>query len=212
MSAAEALLASSGIAMRVVRYRRTETVFAQGDACAGVIYLQKGRVTLTVRSDAGREAVVAKLHAGQFFGEGCLAGQTVRTTSATATTASTVRVVETTAMIRLLHDHPALAECFIAHVLARNIRIEQDLLAHLLNLDSTERRLARTLLVLAEYGTAHTSHRIIPEISQERLAEMVGITRARVDALMTRFQALGFITRNGDTHIHPSLVSLVLED
>jgi CRP/FNR family transcriptional regulator, cyclic AMP receptor protein len=195
----------------VVRYRRTETVFAQGDACAGVMYLQNGRVTLTVRSDAGREAVVAKLHPGQFFGEGSLAGQAVRATSATATAVTTVRVVETTAMIRLLHDDPALVESFIAHMLAKNVSIEQDLLAHLFNLDSTERRLARTLL-LAEYGTAHAPHRVIPEISQERLAEMVGLTRARVDALMTRFQARGFITRDGGTHIHPSLVSLVLKD
>jgi CRP/FNR family cyclic AMP-dependent transcriptional regulator len=209
---AGALLASFGTATRVVRYRRTETVFSQGDACASVMYLQKGRVTLTVRSDVGREAVLARLRPGQFFGEGCLAGQGVRTNSATAATASTVRVVETATMTRLLHDKPALAEGFVAHVLARNIRIEQDLLDHLFNVESTEKRLARTLLRLAQYGTAQTPHTVLPEISQERLAQMVGTTRARVDALMNRFQALGFITRNGDTHIRASLVSIVLDE
>jgi CRP/FNR family transcriptional regulator, cyclic AMP receptor protein len=205
-------LASSRIATPVVQYRRTETVFSQGDACAAVMYLQKGRVTLTVRSDAGREAVVARLRPGQFFGEGCLAGQAVRTASATATMASTVRVVETATMIRLLRDERGLTDGFIAHVLARNIRIEQDLLDHLFNVESTERRLARTLLVLTEYGTAHTPRTVLPTISQERLAQMVGTTRARVDALMSRFQTLGFITRNGVTQVHSSLVSVVLED
>jgi CRP/FNR family transcriptional regulator, cyclic AMP receptor protein len=211
LSAGE-FLTSTGIATRVVQYRRTETVFSQGDACASVMYLHKGRVTMTVRSDAGREAVVARLRPGHFFGEACLAGQTVRTASATATTASTVRVVETATMIRLLRDEPALADGFIAHVLARNIRIEQDLLNHFFNVESTERRLARALLLLAEYGTAQTPHTVLPTISQERLARMVGTTRARVDALMSRFEARGFITRNGNTKIHPTLVKIVLED
>ena len=151
---AGALLASFGIATHVVRYRRTETVFSQGDTCASIMYLEKGRVIVTVRSETGREVVVAKLIPGQFFGEGSLAGQAVRTASATATTASAVRVVETATMLRLLHAAPTLAQGFIAHVLARNIRIEQDLLDHLFNVESTERRLARTLLLLAEFGTA----------------------------------------------------------
>jgi CRP/FNR family cyclic AMP-dependent transcriptional regulator len=209
---AGALLTSFGIATRVVRYRRMETVFSQGDASASVMYLQKGRVTLTVRSDVGREAVIARLRPGQFFGEGCLAGQAVRTNSATAAMASTVRVVETATMTRLLHDTPALAEGFMAHVLARNIRIEQDLLDHLFNADSTEIRLARTLLRLAEYGTAQTPHTVLPEISQDRLAQMVGSTRAQVDALMSRFQALGLISRNGHTRVHASLVRIVLDE
>jgi CRP/FNR family transcriptional regulator, cyclic AMP receptor protein len=209
---AAAFLTSSGIATRVAQYRRTETIFSQGDACASVMYLQKGRVLLTVRSDAGREAMLASLRPGQFFGEGCLAGQGMRTTSATATAASTVLIVDMTTMTRLLHDKPSLAEDFMAHVLARNIRIEQDLLDHLFNADSTEIRLARTLLRLAEYGTAQTPHTVLPEISQDRLAQMVGSTRAQVDALMSRFQALGLISRNGHTRVHASLVRIVLDE
>jgi CRP/FNR family transcriptional regulator, cyclic AMP receptor protein len=208
----DALLGSSGIATRMVQYRRTERLFSQGDSCAGVMYLQKGRVTLTARSNAGREVIVARFRPGAFLGEGCLAGQAVRSASATATTASTVIVVETNTMTRLLRDEPALADHFMTYMLARNIRIEQDLLKHLFHVEPPERRLARTLLLLAEYGTSHTPHSTLPKISQDRLAQLVGTTRAHVDALMNRFQSLGFISRNGDTHVHPSLVRIVLAD
>jgi CRP/FNR family transcriptional regulator, cyclic AMP receptor protein len=149
----EALLTSTGSDSALIQYRRTATIFSQGDQCEGVMYLRTGRVILTVRSDAGRDAVVAKLEPGQFFGESCLAGRTTRTTTATTTTACSVRVIPTVTMKRLLQRERRLADHFIAHTLARNIRIEQDLLAHLFNLDSTEQRLARTLLRLAGYGT-----------------------------------------------------------
>lgn len=208
----EPLLTSSGVVTPVVQYGRTATVFSQGERCSGVMYLRRGRVILTVRSDAGREGVVAKVGPGQFFGEGCLAGRSTRTATATATTASSVRLIATATMRHLLRREPRLADHFIAHMLARNIRIEQDLLDHVFSLDSTERRLARTLLRLGDNGMTRTRVRRVPKISHERLAQLVGTTRARVDALMDRFQRLGFITQDGDTHVHPTLVSIVLDD
>ena len=171
-----------------------------------MMYLRTGRVILTVRSDAGRECVVAKLGPGQFFGESCLAGRSTRATTATTTTTCSVRVIETATMKRLLQHERRLADHFIAHMLARNIRIERDLLDHVFNLDSTEKRLARTLLRLADYGTAPAPVRGGPKLSHDRLAELVGTTRARVDALMRKFQRLGFITQGrrhaGSPHAH----------
>jgi CRP/FNR family transcriptional regulator, cyclic AMP receptor protein len=208
----EALLTSFGGDSPVMQYRRTATIFSQGDRCEGVMYLRTGRVTLTVRSDAGREGVVATLGPGQFFGESCLAGRSTRTSTATTTTTCSVRVIETATMKRLLRHERGLADHFIAHMLARNIRIEQDLLDHVFNLDSTERRLARTLLRLADYGTTLAPVRRSPKLSHERLAELVGTTRARVDALMQKFQRLGFITQGRDTQVHPTLVNIVLDD
>jgi CRP/FNR family transcriptional regulator, cyclic AMP receptor protein len=195
---------------RVVRYRRAQVVFSQGDAAASVMYLHKGRVTLSVLSKAGKEAVVARLRPGTFFGEGCLAGQSFRTRTATATTPGTVLVVEKATMIRLLHEQRALADRFIAHTLARNSCIEHDLLDRLFG--SSETRLARTLLLLACYGTEDMPQRVLPKVSQETLAQMVGATRARVDALMCKFQKQGYITRSGKTQIHRSLLSVVLRD
>lgn len=208
----EALLTSSGGDSTVMQYRRTATIFSQGDRCEGVMYLRTGRVILTVRSDAGRECVVARLGAGQFFGESCLAGRSTRAATATTTTTCSVRVIETATMKRLLHHERRLTDHFIAHVLARNIGIEQDLLDHLFNLDSTEKRLARTLLRLADYGTALTSGRSLPKLSHERLAELVGTTRARVDALMRKFRRSGFITQGDETQVHPALINIVLDD
>jgi CRP/FNR family transcriptional regulator, cyclic AMP receptor protein len=208
----EALLTSSGGVSTVTQYRRTSTIFSQGDRCAGVMYLRTGRVKLTVRSDAGREGVVDRLGPGQFFGESCLAGRSMRTTTATPTTTCSVRAIATATMKKLLQREPRLANHFIAHMLARNIRIEQDLLDHLFNLDSTEKRLARILLRLADYGATATPVRRGPKLSHERLAQLVGTTRARVDALMKKFQKRGFITQSHDTQVHPTLISIVLDD
>jgi CRP/FNR family cyclic AMP-dependent transcriptional regulator len=208
----EALLTSSGGDSTVMQYRRTATIFSQGDRCDGVMYLRTGRVILTVRSDAGRECVVARLGPGQFFGESCLAGRSTRATTATTSTTCSVHVIETAAMKRLLQRERGLTDHFIAHMLARNIGIEQHLLDHLFNLDSTERRLARTLLRLADYGTALTPVRRGPKLSHKRLAELIGTTRARVDVLMQKFQRLGFITQGRDTQVHPMLINIVLDD
>jgi CRP/FNR family cyclic AMP-dependent transcriptional regulator len=208
----EALLTSSASDSALVKYRRTATIFSQGDPCASVMYLRTGRVTLTVRSDAGRDCVVAKLGPGQFLGESCLAGRSTRGTTATTTTACSVRVIETATMKRLLQRERGLTDHFIAHMLARNIRIEQDLLDHVFNLDSTEKRLARALLRLADFGTAPAAGRSGPRLSHERLAELTGATRARVDALMRKFEKLGFITQGDDTQVHPTLMNIVLDD
>jgi CRP-like cAMP-binding protein len=171
-------------------------------------------VLLTARSDAGRECVVAKLGPGQFFGESCLAGRSTRATTATTSTTCTVRVIETATMKRLLRDERALSDQFIAHMLARNIRIERDLLEHVFNIDSTEKRLARTLLRLADYGTARAPAPVHSgmKLSHARLAELVGTTRSRVASLMRKFQRLRFITQGDDTQVHPTLLNVVLDD
>jgi CRP/FNR family transcriptional regulator, cyclic AMP receptor protein len=211
----EALLTSSAGVSAATQYRRTSTIFSQGDPCEGVMYLRTGRVILTARSNAGREGVVATLGPGQFFGESCLAGQSTRTTTATTTAASSVRVIDTATMTDLLQREPTLADHFIAHMLARNIRIEQDLLGHLFHLDSTEKRLARILLRLADYGTAPTPARRVrrgPKLSHARLAQLVGTRRARVDALMLKFQRRGFIKEGQHITVHPTLISVVLDD
>lgn len=210
----DALLMSSGAAGAVTTYRRTATIFSQGDPSASVMYLRSGRVLLTARSDAGRECVVARLEAGQFFGESCLAGRSTRATTATTSTTCSVRVIETATMKRLLQDERTLTGHFIAHMLARNIRIERDLLDHVFNIDSTEKRLARTLLRLANYGTARAPApvRSGTKLSHDRLAELVGTTRARIDALMWKFQRLRFITEGDDMQVHPTLVNVVLDD
>jgi CRP-like cAMP-binding protein len=194
---AHAYLDSAGIAREIVNYRRGEVIFTQGDPCGHVLYIQKGSVKLSVLSKAGRQAVVAMLGAGEFFGEGCLAGQPFRMGSATATVSSTILRVEKPEMVRLLHEQHALSDRFISHMLARNIRIEQDLIDQLFN--SSEKRLARTLLLLARYGEEHRPQRVIPKISQETLAEMVGTTRSRISVFMQRFRNLGLI-ETGDDH------------
>ena len=205
----EAYLDSTGPARTVVRYRRGEVVFAQGDSCGDIQYIQKGAIKLSVLSRPGKEAVVAMLTAGDFFGEGALAGQSVRIETATAVAASSVLIIEKDAMVRLLHDEPAFSDRFISYMLTRNMRIEADLVDQLFN--SSEKRLARTLLLLARYGEAHPP-RTLPKISQETLAEMIGATRPRVNFFMNRFRKLGFIEYNGVLKINTSRLSIVLHD
>jgi CRP/FNR family transcriptional regulator, cyclic AMP receptor protein len=207
---AQAFLDSAGIARKIVEYRRAEVIFTQGDPCEHVLYIQSGGVKLSVLSKAGREAVVAMLGPGEFFGEGCLAGQSVRVGSATATTDSAVLLVDKDQMVRLLHMQHALSDRFIAHMLARNIRIEEDLVDQLFN--SSEKRLARTLLLLARYGKHDTPVRAVPTISQETLAEMVGTTRSRVNFFMKKFQRLGFIDYTDGLKVNHSLLTVVLHD
>src|SRR2546425_3169235 len=209
---AQAFLDSAGIARKIVEYRQAEVIFTQGDLCEHVLYIQKGPVKLSVLCKAGREAVVAMLGPGDFFGEGCLAGQPVRMGSATATTDSTVLLVDKDKMVRLLHKQHGMSDRFIAHMLARNIRIEEDLIDQLFN--SSEKRLARTLLLLARYGKQHKPVRVVPKISQGTLAEMVGTTRSRVNFFLNKFKKLGFIEYSSELplKINSSLLSVVLHE
>ena len=207
---AQAFLDSPGIARKIVDYRRAEVIFTQGDPCESVLYIQKGGVKLSVLSKTGREAVVAMLAPGDFFGEGCLAGQPIRMGSATATSDSTILLVDKDQMVRLLHKQHALSDRFITHMLARNIRIEEDLIDQLFN--SSEKRLARTLLLLARYGKHDKPVRAVPPISQETLAEMIGTTRSRVNFFMKKFQRLGFIDYADGLKVNNSLLSVVLHD
>ncbi len=191
-----------------VAYGSAATIFAQGDAATSVLYVEKGTVRLSVVSHAGKEAVVAVLDAGHFFGEGCLAGQSRRMATATAMDSCTVLTVDKSEMVRLLHAQPAFADRFLTHMLTRNIRIEEDLIDQLFN--SSEKRLARTLLLLARFGEPEASHRTLPKVSQEVLAEMVGTTRSRVNFFMNKFRKLGFIDYNGGLKVNNSLLSVVL--
>ena len=205
-----AFLESGGVAGNVVQRRSGQVIFSQGDPCDSVLYIQKGGVKLRVLSHAGKEAIVAMLGPGDFFGEGALAGQPLRMATAIATSASALLVVEKAHMIRLLHEQHALSDRFLAYILARNIRVEADLVDQLFN--SSEKRLARTLLLLARYGKQDIPHHVLPKLSQEMLAEMVGTTRSRVNFFMNKFKKLGFIEYNGGLKINDSLVSIVLHD
>jgi CRP-like cAMP-binding protein len=205
----EAYLESVGPARKVVKYSRGAVVFSQGDPGNDVRYVQKGAIKLSVLSRIGKEAVVAMLSPGDFFGEGTLAGQAVRMGTATATAQTSVLVIEKDAMAKLLHDEPTFSNRFISYMLARNIRIEADLIDQLFN--SSEKRLARTLLLLARYGHANPAH-TMPMISQETLAEMIGATRTRVNFFMNKFRKLGFIEYNGGLKVNASLLSVVLHD
>jgi len=205
----EAYLESTGPTRRVVRYRQGGAIFSQGDPADDVRYLQKGAIKVSVLSRIGKEAVVAILAPGDFFGEGALAGQSVRIETATAMTASSVLVIGKGAMARLLHDEPLFAARFLSHMLSRNIRIEADLVDQLFN--SSEKRLARTLLLLARYGQVNPQ-RTLPKISQETLAEMIGATRSRVNFFMNKFRKLGLIEYNGGLKVNSSLLSVVLHD
>jgi CRP-like cAMP-binding protein len=204
---AKAFLDSIGPARTIVEYRRSDVIFAQGDPCEHVLYIQQGGVKLSVVSKAGREAVVAMLSPGEFFGEGCLSGQPVRTGSATATTGSRILLVGKDEMRRLLREQRELSDRFLGHVLARNIRIEQDLLDQLFNF--SEKRLARTLLLLARHEVHDTAVRTVPAISQETLARIVGTTRSRVNLFMKKFQRLGFIDYTNGLKVNPSLFTVV---
>ena len=206
----KAFLASGGVAGKIVERRAGDVVYSQGDPCDSVLYIQQGGVKLRVISYAGKEAIVAMLGPGDFFGEGALAGQPLRMATAITTSASALLVVEKQKMLRLLHEQHALSDRFLAYVLSRNIRVEADLVDQLFN--SSERRLARTLLLLARYGKQDIPHRVLPKISQEMLAEMVGTTRSRVNFFMNKFRKLGYIEYNGDLKIHDSLLAIVLHD
>ena len=203
---------SSSLQVRHGALRRTKgkVVFTQGQPSDTVMYVQTGGIKISVLSRAGKEAVVAMLGPGDFFGEGALTGQSIRIGTATATTPTTVLVIEKEAMLRLLHDEPTFSARFISYMLTRNLRIEADLVDHLFN--SSEKRLARTLLLLARYGDQAGAERRIPKISQETLAEMIGTTRSRVNFFMNKFRDLGFIEYNGDLKINTSLLSVVLHD
>ncbi len=205
-----AFLTSSGVAKKVVEYRPQAVIFSQGDPCDTVMYLQEGAVRLSVLSHAGKEAIVGVLGMGDFLGEGALAGQPVRMGTATAVSATSALVVPKKQMIQLLHDEPTFSGRFIEYMLSRNIRIEEDLVDQLFN--SSEKRLARTLLLLARYGKEDRPQGVLPKLSQEMLAEMIGTTRSRVNFFMNKFRKLGFIEYNGGLKINTSLLSVVLHD
>jgi CRP-like cAMP-binding protein len=191
-------------------YRTNETIFVQGDTAAAIFFIKEGKVKLTVVSKQGKEAVVAILKDGDFFGEGCLAGQQLRMATAIAISDCSVMKLEKAAVVRLLREEPSFSELFLAHLLSRNIKIEEDLVDQLFN--SSEKRLARVLLLLANFGKEGNQLTVTPKISQETLAEIVGTTRSRVNFFMNRFRKLGFIDYNGGLKIHSSLLNIVLHD
>jgi CRP-like cAMP-binding protein len=207
---ARIFLESAGLGKRPVAYARKEVVFSQGDPCEHVMYVQSGGIQLSVLSNSGKQAIVAVLGPGDFLGEGALAGHPVRLETATATMASRVLVIPKRQMIRLLHSQHAFSDRFIAHMLIRNARLEADLVDHLFN--SSEKRLARTLLLLARYGKESQPQQRLPRISQETLAEMVGTTRSRVNFFMNKFKKLGFIEYDGGLKINSSLLTVVVHD
>jgi CRP/FNR family cyclic AMP-dependent transcriptional regulator len=206
----KAFLNRVGSGKTTLKAGRDQIIFSQGDAADAVFYILEGKVKLTVLSVKGKEAVVAILERGSFFGEGCLAGQPLRMGTATSHEASTLHRIEKSAMVRVLHDEPTFAELFLSYVLSRNVRIEEDLVDHLFN--SSEKRLARALLLLAHFGKEGRPEPIIAKISQETLAEMIGTTRSRVSFFMNKFRKLGLIEYNGGLHVHSSLLNIVLHD
>src|SRR5665213_1821389 len=204
---AQLYLASVGVARKVVKYQRSEKAYSQGDLATTVLYIQRGSVKLSVVNEIGKEAVVAMLGPGDFLGEGCLAGQNVRMGTATVIAPTTLLVIEQKEMVRVLHTEHAFSDRFMAYMLARNIRIEEDLVDQLFN--SSEKRLARTLLLLAQYGKQDKPQKMLPKVTQETLAEMIGTTRARVNFFMNKFKKLGFIGYDGGLHINASLLNAI---
>jgi CRP/FNR family transcriptional regulator, cyclic AMP receptor protein len=207
---AQVFLDSAGIARKVCEYRRNELIYSQGDAAETVMYVQKGGVKLSVVNGSGKEAVVAMFGPTDFFGEGCMAGQTLRMGTTTAITPTTLLVIQKGALLRVLHDEHELSDHFIGYMLAHNIRVEEDLIDQLFN--SSEKRLARALLLLARYGKQEQPDRILPKVSQATLASMVGTTRSRVNFFMNKFRKLGFIEYNGKIKVNKSLLTVVLHD
>jgi len=203
-------LDSAGVGRRVIKFRAKDIAFAQGDPAKNVLYIQEGGVKLTVVSETGKEAVVAILGPGDFFGEGCLAGQLICMATATVLAPTTVLVIEKNEVIRVLHEEHEFSDRFIAHTLARNARVEEDLIDQLFN--SSEKRLARTLLLLARYGKPGLPQKVLHKVSQETLAEMIGTTRSRVNFFMNKFRKLGFIQYDGEIYVNDSLLSVVLHD
>jgi len=203
-------LDSAGLGRTVRKFRGKETVFAQGSPAKSVMYIQEGGVKLTVVNETGKEAVVAILGPGEFFGEGCLAGRSISMATATAIAPTTVLVIEKGEMIHMLHEEHEFSDRFIAYMLGRNIRVEEDLIDQLFN--SSEKRLARTLLLVARFGEQGHPQKMLPKVSQEMLAEMIGTTRSRVNFFMNKFRKLGFIRYNGGLHVDSSLLSVVLHE
>jgi CRP/FNR family transcriptional regulator, cyclic AMP receptor protein len=203
-------LESVGVSRRLAEFGKKQTIFSQGDPADSVIYVQKGSVKLTVVNELGKEAVVAIFSSGDFFGEGGMAGQTIRMGTATAMAPTTVLIIQKDEMTRVLHAEHELSDRFISCILARNIRVEADLIDQLFN--STEKRLARTLLLLARYGGEGRTERVLQNVSQETLAEMIGTTRSRVSLFMNKFRKLGFIEYNGEIKINKSLLTVVLHE
>jgi CRP/FNR family transcriptional regulator, cyclic AMP receptor protein len=203
-------LARVGAGKTRLELRRRQIVFSQGDPADAVFYIEKGRIELRVVSQQGKEAVLATLSVGDFFGEGCLAGQPLRMATAVAAAESSIMRLEKSAMIAVLQDEPVFSALFISYLLTRNIRIEEDLVDQLFN--SSEKRLARLLLLLANFGKEGKPEAVIPKVSQETLAEMIGTTRSRVSFFMNKFRKLGFIEYNGGLSVHSSLLNVVLHD
>src|SRR6266850_1315894 len=206
----QVFLDTAGVARKIAEFRRGEAIYSQGEAADSVMYVQKGGVKFSVVNGSGKEAVVAMFGASDFFGEGCMAGQTIRMGTATAVTPTTLLVIEKNELLRVLHAEHEISDHFISYMLARNIRVEEDLIDQLFN--SSERRLARTLLLLARYGKQDQPDRILPKVSQETLASMVGTTRSRVNFFMNKFRKLGFIEYNGKIKVNKSLLTVVLHE
>ncbi|GAC1546220.1 MAG: Crp/Fnr family transcriptional regulator [Candidatus Velthaea sp.] len=206
----KAFMSAVGVGRTIQTYRKNDVVFAQGDPADSVFYVQRGKIKVAIVSPRGKEAVVAIMGAGFFFGEGCLAGQPLRMSSAIALTECSIVQVQKSIMSRVLRDEPEFSEMFITHLLTRNIRIEEDLIDQLFN--SSEKRLARILLLLANFGKDGRPEEVIANISQETLAEMIGTTRSRVSFFLNKFRRLGFIEYNGGMHIHSSLLNVILHD
>jgi len=207
---AQVFLDTAGVARKVTEYRRGESIYSQGDAAETVMYIQKGGVKLSVVNGSGKEAVVAMFGPTDFFGEGCMAGQALRMGTTTAVTPTTLLVMQREELLRVLHSEHELSDHFIAYMLGHNIRVEEDLIDQLFN--SSEKRLARTLLLLARYGKQEQPDRILPKVSQETLASMVGTTRSRVNFFMNKFRKLGFIEYNGKIKVNKSLLTVVLHE
>jgi len=203
-------LTKVGDGRTIADYRKNQKVFSQGDPADAIFYIQNGKVKLTVISKQGKEAVVGILGTADFFGEGCLAGQPLRMATATAISACVIVRLEKRSTLRVLHDEPTFSELFLAHLLARNIRLEEDLVDQLFN--SSEKRLARVLLLLANFGKEGKPEPVIAKISQETLAEIIGTTRSRVSFFMNKFRKLGLIDYNGGLQVHSSLLNIVLHD
>lgn len=206
----QVFLDTAGISRKIAEYRRNESIYTQGDAAESVMYVQQGGVKLSVVNGSGKEAVVAMFGPTDFFGEGCMAGQTVRMGTAAAITPSTILVIDKNELLRVLHTEQELSDHFIRYMLAHNIRVEEDLVDQLFN--SSEKRLARTLLLLARYGKQDQPIRVLPKVSQETLASMVGTTRSRVNFFMNKFRKLGFIEYNGKITVNKSLLTVVLHE
>jgi CRP/FNR family transcriptional regulator, cyclic AMP receptor protein len=206
----QVFLDTAGVSRKITEYRRKESIYSQGDAAESVMYVQKGGVKLSVVNGSGKEAVVAMFGPTDFFGEGCMAGQAIRMGTATAITPTTLLVIEKQELLRVLHSEKELSDHFIRYMLAHNIRVEEDLVDQLFN--SSEKRLARTLLLLARYGKQDQPVRILPKVSQETLANMVGTTRSRVNFFMNKFRKLGFIEYNGKIKVNKSLLTVVLHE